>query len=391
MNADSNRRIVLIMAVAAGFSVANLYYNQPLLAQMGHSVHASARQIGFIPTASQIGYATGLLLVVPLGDIVERRKLIVLLLTLVTFALAATALAQNLAMLTFGSLAVGITTVVPQVLIPFSVQLSTPENRGKTVGVVMSGLLLGILLSRTLSGFISHAYGWRAVYWMAVGLMILLGVTLRYVLPQSVPTASMSYGQLLRSLVPLARREPVLRQAALSGSLLFGAFSAFWATLIFLLESPVYHYNEQVAGLFGLVGAAGAMAAPIFGRLADKGSPRRLVGWMAGVVLISWIVFYRFGLHLWGLVLGVILLDLGVQAAQVSNQTRVYALSSSEHSRLNTVFMVSYFMGGSAGSLLASYGWSVARWQGVSCVGLAFVGVALITHALAKTPERAEN
>lgn len=249
-----SRELTFIMAAACALSVANLYYNQPLLKLMAQSFHVSEAQVGIIPTLSQIGYALGLGFLVPLGDITERRRLILLLLLLVSAALVLAALAPALPLLALASLAIGITTVVPQMLLPFAVHLSAPATRGKTVGTVMSGLLIGILLSRTVAGFIGDSLGWQAMFWIAAGMMLALAAVLRFLLPESHPDREQdrSYGALLRSVVRLAREQPVLREAAVSGALVFGCFSAFWATLTFQLSSPVFHLGARSAGLFGI-------------------------------------------------------------------------------------------------------------------------------------------
>ena len=384
-----NRPLVLTMAVACAISVANLYYNQPLLALMARSFGVTETQVGVIPTLSQIGYAVGLGLLAPLGDIRERRRLILVMLCAVSAALASAALSPTLSLLALASLTIGLTTVVPQMLIPFAVHLSPPAARGRTVGIMMGGLLLGILLSRTVAGFVGAGPGWRAMYWIGAGLMLVLAGVLRLLLPESHPPEhALTYGGLLRSVVRLAREQPVLREAALSGALLFAAFSAFWATLVFHLSSPAFRLGSEAAGLFGLVGAVGALAAPVIGRLADRHSPQFLVGLGTGITLASYLAFWAVGGSLWGLILGVVLLDLGVHAAQVSNQTRVYSLLPAATSRLNTVYMVAYFVGGSAGSLLGTLGWSAGRWNGVCLVGVALTGTALLTHGLAAARKR---
>jgi predicted MFS family arabinose efflux permease len=387
-----SRGLTLTMAVACAFTVANLYYNQPLLALIARDFGVTEAQVGAVPTSSQVGYALGVGLLVPLGDITERRRLILLMLGLVSASLVAMALAPTLLLLTAASLAVGLTTVVPQMLLPFAVHLTAPGERGRTVGTVVSGLLLGILLSRTVAGFVGAGLGWRAMFWIAAGLMLALAVVLRLLLPESRPEShggGLSYAGLLRSVARLGIEQPILREAAVSGALVFGAFSAFWATLVFHLSSPQFHLGPQAAGLFGLIGAVGALAAPVTGRLADRKSPRFLVGVATAVILASYVVFRAAGAHLWGLIIGVLLLDLGVQAAQVSNQTRVYGLIPGASSRLNTVYMVSCFVGGSAGSLLGSFGWNRGGWGGVCLAGGGMAALALLAHLLAARSSKA--
>ncbi len=371
---------VLLLAVACGLSVANLYYNQPLLRAMGRDFGVSGGEMGFVSALGQVGYALGLLFIVPLGDIRERRGLIVASLSAVTVALAAVAVAPGVVWLAAASLAVGVTTITPQLIVPLAAGLAAPGERGRVVGVVMSGLLIGILLARTVSGFVGAYLGWRAMFWIAAALMVALAVLLRLALPWSRPVARLSYAGVLRSL-PGLLREPVLRQACLFGATGFGAFSAFWTTLTFFLASPDYGLGSDAAGLFGLAGVVGALAAPVAGRLADKRSPRLTIGIALFIMLLSFGVLGWFGTALCGLSAGVILLDLGAQSNHISNQARIYSLPAAGHNRLNTVYMVSSFVGGSAGSALATYGWGRWGWPGVCAVGAALLLVGLAGFA----------
>jgi predicted MFS family arabinose efflux permease len=364
------------MAITAGISVANLYYNQPLLAEMGQSFHASAREVGFIPMLTQVGYAIGILLFVPLGDVIERRRLIVTMLAATACALVTAAVSPSIVWLAVASLTIGVTTIVPQLILPFAASLAEPGERGEVVGNVMSALFIGILLARTVGGFTGEIWGWRTVYWIAGGVAVILAVVVSRLLPVSRPSLKLSYTKLIQSLLELILSQPVLREAAMIGALSFGAFSAFWSTLAFLLEQPPYLYGSQVAGMFGLVGIVGSVAAPAIGRLADRRSPLLTVGLGVAIAALSFLVFWGFGYQLWGLVVGVILLDLGVQSTLVSNQARIYSLLPEAQSRLNTVYMVPYFMGGSLGSILGVYGWSWLQWNGVCLVGLSMLSVA---------------
>lgn len=371
------------MAVASGLSVANLYYVQPVLAEIGRTFHVSVNQVGVITTMAQIGFALGLLLIVPLGDMYNKRRLIVSMLVAVSIALVAVATAPSFPFLVVASLALGLTTVIPQMIVPFAAILANPQERGRVVGTVMSGLLIGILLARTVSGFIGAHLGWRAVYWIAAGMMILLALVLRLALPQDRSQGTrLNYGQLLVSLVALARSEPLLREVGLFGAMAFGAFNVFWVTLAFFLETPPYHYGSEVTGLFGLVGVAGALAASVIGKLADRMQARHLTGITLLISLSCFGVLELLGHWLWGLALGVILLDLGVQGAHVSNQTRIYRLDERIRNRANTVYMVPYFIGGSIGSFLGTYSWSVAGWNGVCAAGALLMVIALSVYAL---------
>ncbi len=364
-----DRKIVWLMAITSGATAANLYYNQPLLAAIAKSLNASAQDTGLIPTLGQIGYALGNFLIVPLGDLLERRRLIVTMLIGTSLALATAAVSPTISWLVIASFIIGITTIVPQIAVPFAAVLAPPSVRGKVVGTVMSGLLIGILLSRTVSGFVGVELGWRAIYWIASGVMLVLAIAVLKILPKSQPAVILNYQQLIRSMLKLLR-EPVLQEASIAGAMAFGAFSVFWSTLIFLLEQPPYQYGSEVAGLFGLIGVVGAAAAPLAGKLADRRNPRLAIALGLITTTVSFLVFWLFGYHLWGLIVGVILLDLGVQVTTVSNQALLYKLPEEKHSRLNALFITFYFVGGAVGSFLGAYGWKVWQWSGVCTVGL---------------------
>lgn len=376
--------LILIMAIACGVTVANLYYNQPLLALLANEFHASAHDVGFIPMLTQIGYALGILLLVPMGDLVERRRLIVLMLVLTAIALVLAALSPNLTWLVIASFAIGMTAIAAQIIVPFAAQLTKLEERGKAIGMVMSGLLIGILLARTVSGFVATAWGWRSMYWLASGLMVALAMVMAKVLPRSQPSLKMSYLNLMRSLIQLVLHQPRLQQASLIGAMTFGAFSAFWSTLAFLLEQPPYHYGSDVAGLFGLVGVVGAVAAPLVGKIADRRSPQVTVGLGIATTALSFVLFWLLGEQIWGLVVGVILLDLGVQTTQISNQTSIYRLPTEMHSRLNALYIMFYFVGGALGSFLGAYGWSRWHWSGVCLLSLGLLAIAAVAFLQAR-------
>jgi predicted MFS family arabinose efflux permease len=367
------RGLVLILSASCGIVVANIYYHQPLLTQMGETFHASA---AFLPMFTQIGAGLGMFLFVPLGDMFERRRLIVLVSAISAAACILNAVSPTLTLLSIASILLGLTSIVPHLILPFAAQISAPEERGRVVGTVLSGLLIGILAARTVSGFIGAAYGWRTMYWIAAALMIALAFILARALPTSEPPHTISYLKLLSSIATLIREQPLLRQASLIGGLLFGAFSVFWATLIYRLG------DARLTGLFGLVGVAGALAASAVGRIADRRGPRFTVGIGIAITVASFGVFWLTGSTIPGLIAGVILLDLGVQAGHVSNQTRIYGILPEARSRLNTVYMVSYFVGGSLGSALGAYGWKLAKWNGVCLAGFTLSLLALAVHLL---------
>jgi predicted MFS family arabinose efflux permease len=376
-------RLVWVLAITCGLTVANMYYIQPLLANISRAFAITQGQAGLIATLLQFGYALGLLLLVPLGDGLDRRSLACTALIGVTICLAATALAPTAAWLALISFVLGLTGVVPQILVPFAAGLARPEARGRVVGTVMSGLLIGILLARTVSGLVGQLYGWRTMFWVAAGLMLLLQGVLRYVLPPDPCGKSrMTYAAIFRSIWQLARDEPTVREASAYGGLFFGAFNAFWVTLAFFLATPPYHFGSGVVGLFGLAGVGGALAASFTGRLAERVEARRIAAFAMGIGLASFAICWLGGYHLWGLAAGVLLLDLGTQAAHISNQTRIYSLDPQLHSRVNTIYMVSYFVGGSLGSAVGAWAWSTAGWHGVCAAGILFLACGLGIHAL---------
>jgi predicted MFS family arabinose efflux permease len=380
------RNLIWMMAIASGAAAANLYYNQPLLAIIAQSFQTSEHSVGLIPMLTQIGYAIGIFLLVPLGDLVERRRLILTMLVATAFALGVAAVSPNFTWLVGASLAIGMTTIVAQLIVPFAANLASPQVRGKVVGMVMSGLLIGILLARTVSGFVGANFGWRSMYWIASVLMILLALALSKLLPKSQPTLKVPYLKLMQSLFELIR-QPVLQEASLAGAMSFAAFSAFWSTLVFLLAQPPYHYGSEVAGLFGLVGVVGAAAAPLVGKLADRRSPKLTVALGLAITTISFLVFWWQGHQLVGLIFGVILLDLGVQTTMVSNQARIYSLPPEAHSRLNALYIMFYFLGGALGSFLGAYAWSRWQWNGVCAVSLLMLAIAFTTFFKRSRPK----
>ncbi|MEN7551606.1 MFS transporter [Rapidithrix thailandica] len=368
------------MAITCGLVVANLYFNQPLLAEIGKAFQKTDKQVSWIATITQLGYTVGLLLVVPLGDKLERKKLILIKLVLAAISLAVVASSQHFYTMLIASLFVGIFSVVPQLLLPMAAQLARPEKRGKIVGTVMSGLLIGILLSRTISGYVGAHLGWRAIFWIGAVVMLLLDGILAFMLPKDQPVYKGTYSHLMRSLWTLVKDQAILRKSAGVGFMMFGAFSIFWTTLVFFLEGAPYHYKSDMVGLFGLIGACGAFAAPLAGKTADrKGADFTAVFGML-IALSAFVVMGIGGNWLIALILGVILLDIGMQVTHISNQSRVFALIPEARSRLNTVYMTSAFTGSSLGSLLGSMAWHYGQWPGVCLLGFVFIGTAYLIN-----------
>ncbi|MZK52885.1 MFS transporter [Clostridium beijerinckii] len=376
--------LILVMSIACGLTVANLYYIQPLLGDIAKTFHVDQLSIGFAAMLTQIGYAIGMIFILPLGDIKEKRNLIVIMLLFSVISLMSMFFSSNIYILTISSFAVGFTSIIPQLIIPLAAQLSNPQQRGQTIGTIMSGLLIGILLSRTVSGILGSYLGWRIVYLIAAIMMFALMLILRKLIPLCNPISDIKYSELLKSMIHLIKTEPILRESSLNGALMFSAFSAFWTSLIFLLESSHYNMGAEAAGLLGLVGVSGALAAPLVGKVADKRGSRFAIGICIAVVIVSYLLFFLFGFKILGLVLGVILLDLGVQSCNVSNQARVHSLNEETRNRLNTIYMVSFFLGGAFGSFLGSYSYSHFGWYGVCTFGIITQILALIIHKISK-------
>lgn len=374
-----SRGLVGLLALACGLTVANLYYAQPLLATIAHALHTSAGTAGLVVTATQAGYAAGLLLLVPLGDVVALRRLVPGMLGIAALGLVVIAIAPGIGALEAAAVLVGLTSVVAQMLVPFAATLARDGERGSVVGTIMSGLLLGILLARTLSGVVAEVAGWRAVFWMGAALVAVLAVVLARRLPVlSRPSTRPRYADLLRSIVVIAREEPLLRRRSVYGAAIFATFSVLWTSLAFLLSRPPYDYSELAIGAFGLAGAAGATAASVAGRINDRSRSPWPTGFFLAVAVLSWILLALGGHDLAALIVGVVTVDLGVQGTQVTNQSEIYRLRPEARSRLTTVYMTTYFAGGAIGSAISAWAYATDSWAGVCLAGAGFAGVAFL-------------
>ncbi|WNI63353.1 MFS transporter [Enterobacter asburiae] len=361
--------LILLMSVATGLAVASNYYAQPLLDTIARAFNLSASSAGFIVTAAQLGYAAGLLFLVPLGDMFERRMLIVSMTLLAAGGMLITASSQSLTMMIVGTALTGLFSVVAQILVPLAATLASPEKRGKVVGTIMSGLLLGILLARTVAGLLASLGGWRTVYWVASVLMVIMAMALWRGLPKVKQENHLNYPQLLASVFSLFTQDKLLRTRALLGCFTFANFSILWTSMAFLLAAPPFNYSEGVIGLFGLAGAAGALGARPAGGLADKGKSHLTTSAGLVLLLLSWAAIWYGHISVLALIVGILVLDLTVQGVHITNQTVIYRVKPEARNRLTAGYMTSYFIGGAAGSLISASAWQHAGWSGVCAIG----------------------
>ena len=361
--------LILLMSIATGLAVASNYYAQPLLDTIARNFSLSASTAGFIVTAAQLGYAAGLLFLVPLGDMFERRMLIVSMTLLAAGGMLITASSQSLGMLILGTALTGLFSVVAQILVPLAATLATPDKRGKVVGTIMSGLLLGILLARTVAGLLANLGGWRTVFWVASVLMALMAIALWRGLPKMKSETHLNYPQLLGSVFSLFIHDKLLRTGAMLGCLTFANFSILWTSMAFLLAAPPFNYSEGMIGLFGLAGAAGALGARPAGGFADKGKSHLTTTMGLLLLLLSWLAIWLGHTSVPMLIIGILVLDLTVQGVHITNQTVIYRIHPDARNRLTAGYMTSYFIGGAAGSLISASAWQHAGWAGVCLAG----------------------
>jgi predicted MFS family arabinose efflux permease len=384
-----SRALVFLLAVATGAAVANIYYVQPLLNVIGREFGVSTTAAGLLVTCSQAGYLAGLALLVPLGDLRERRRLVTTLLAGAAVALAACAAAPSFAVLAAALVAAGALSAVAQIIVPLAATLAGEHERGQVVGSVMSGLLIGILSARIVSGAVTELGGFRLIFALAAVLMLVIAILLRRALPTLAPAERMPYRGALRSVFALVAAEPVLRQRMALAVLQMANFTLLWTALAFLLGAEPYHYGEALIGLFGLAGVAGALIAPVAGRLADRGRGTLALTLFLTAILASWGLLAAGESWLPALIAGIVLLDLGTQGAQISNQSTIYALAPAARSRITTAYMVALFFGGVLGSLLAAAVYGAAGWQATCALGAAIGASALVVWGVTERVSRA--
>lgn len=359
------------MAICCGLIVANLYYCQPLLPLIANDFGISEAEAGSITYITQLGYAAGLLLFVPLGDLLEKKKQIVSTIAISIAALLGIVFSQSFLLLQILCFLIGLFSIVPQLIIPFAATIASDEKRGHAIGLVMGGLLIGIVSSRSLSGYIGHVFGWRYMYFTAALICFVLVLLIQRIFPENEPTYKGSYKELMRSIGHYVRTFPALRWASISNAISFASISAFWVTMVLFLSAKPFSYNTVQIGLFGIIGASGALAAPLVGKNSngdnDTVKKTSLLGLLAQ--LLGYLAFYFTGNQIILLIVGIVLIDIGHQALQISNQTLIYSLKPDARNRFNTVFMTSTFVGGAIGSALGIFLYHAGGWP-IFCFGI---------------------
>ncbi|WP_109482734.1 MFS transporter [Paraburkholderia sp. C35] len=380
--AIASRGKIVMMAIIAGAVITNLYCTQPILPLIAASMHVDLTTVDLVAAAALLGFSGGLALLLPLGDRFDRRKLVLAQIALAIVFGVGAACAPGIWALIAACFGLGIVSCVPQQLVPFAAVMSLPAERGKSVGTVVSGIMLGILLGRTIAGVIGAAYGWRAVYGAEAAFMVPVWIAAAVLLPRGVPSTNLSYGRLLASLWPLARDNKPIRESMIVQALLWACFNAFWVNLAALLASGPWHLGSAWAGGFGIIGAAGAFAASFSGRAADRIGTRRVVGASIGIVTAAYVLRSGANTSLALLVIGVIVLDIGVQAGLVSNQTRAFSVDPKAQGRINSLYMTATFFGGALGTVIS--GWLMTRfgWTGIVAFGIALGLIATAIHMI---------
>ena len=369
------------MAVAAGICIANIYYNQPILKDIAISFGVGEREIGLVAVLTQCGFGLGLFFIVPLGDKIDRKKLILLLQAFLFSSLVGISVIWSLYGVYAMSLLIGLFAVAAQVILPMAASLET-KNRGKTVGIIFTGILIGVLSARVFSGFISEHLGWRYVYRFSALLVFSAALLIHFLLPNVHSPFTGNYGQLLKSTLQQLKRFALLRRTALLGALIFGIFTSFWTTLTFQLSGAPFFFHADTIGLFGLLAIGGALVAPVFGKLADRGNAVRSQLIMVSTITVGILLVKVFPYSLLSYIIAVLLIDIGTQATQVTNLAIIYGLDEKANSRINTVYMTSYFMGGASGTLAGVLSWINGGWQMVTLQLLIWSILALVLIVL---------
>ncbi|SCB47433.1 MFS transporter [Rhizobium multihospitium] len=377
----AGRAVIMLLAAGAGVGVASVYYSQPILPLIRQSLGATSEQMIWVPAVAQAGYAVGMLLLAPLGDFVERKRLVLVKSTLLVITLTIAAVSPALSVLLIASLALGILGSLGQDFVPMAAHLATEERRGHTIGVVTTGLLCGILLSRTVSGVIGSAFGWRAIYEIAAVAVALVALAVWRWLPYQPATVSGSYASLLKSLVVLFRKHAVLRKSLLTQAFLAAPLGAFWSVLALMLAGAPFHLGPAAAGEFGLAGAAGALGAPLFGRLADSRGPSAAIRIGATLVIVAFLLLLVFPQSLPVLIVSTVLFDLGVMAGLVSHQSIVTSIDPAARSRLNGLLMSAAMIGMSVGATVGGFAWNLFGWTGI-CALCALSGCLALLRSI---------
>lgn len=376
--------LLFIMAYMAAVSVANIYYCQPLLSLMGNDLGIDEWRASLIAMITQVGYACGLFFIIPSGDKFDRKKIVSYSFSILTIALLCIALSNNFHAVMAASFAVGACSVMPQIFIPIAAQYSRPEKKGANVGLIVSGLLTGILASRVISGLVGEWLGWRSMYVIAAIVMSLCTLIVWRIMPYTENNYTGSYKRLMHSLFALIREYKLLRICALRAAFAFGSFLALWASLTFKMEQAPFYAGSDVVGLLGLCGVAGAMSASVIGRLVSRIGVHNFNLLGAALMLSAWIIAYLWGNTYTAIIITILILDIGMQCIQLSNQTVVFSLNPKASNRINTIFMTNYFIGGSLGTFLSGSAWSMAGWSGVTIVGIGLAFCSLCITLFSK-------
>jgi len=374
-----SNQVLYLLSISAGLVVANLYYNQPLLHQIAVSFNVSESQVSNVALFTQLGYALGLLFIIPLGDKVSNKKILRIDFLIMILALLVAGFANSLFMLMISSFFVGFTSALPQLFVPMAAQLSDDKNRGRAIGIVMSGLLIGILGSRVISGFVGEQFGWRVIFYAAALMMFLLFLILKYKLPTINPVFDGTYLSLMKSLYHYFKTDSSLRLATLRGGLAFAGLSSFWTTLVFLMEDS-FGYGSTIAGAFGILGIVGALGATVVGKFSASISNHFVIVFGAALLVLSWVIIFFSGHSIIGLTFGVLLVDLGMQSIHITNQKIIFSNSPEARNRVNTIYMVGFFIGGALGTVAGAFAWGNYKWIGVGVLGITLSVLILVVH-----------